>query len=99
MSSISVAGDVSGAVSIVAPSVAGTTTLTGKLTISNSSISGLFQLSTLTYLPVFPDISPKMASTAFVSTNFCDLSTTQTITRLKHLIQYRADKPLQLQMI
>jgi hypothetical protein len=72
-------------------SIIGTTSLTGQLTISNSSISGLSQLSALTYLPAFPDISPKIASTAFVSTNFCDLSTAQTINGTKTFTDFNVN--------
>ena len=72
-------------------SIIGTTSLTGQLTISNSSITGLSQLSTLTYLPVFPDSTAKIASTAFVSTNFCDLSTTQVINGSKTFTDFNVD--------
>ena len=71
--------------------ITGTTNLTGQLTISNSSISGLSQLSTLTYLPVFPDSTAKIASTAFVSTNFCDLSTAQIIDGTKTFTDFNVN--------
>ena len=72
-------------------SIIGTTSLTGQLTISNSSITGLSQLSTLTYLPVFPDSTAKIASTAFVSTNFSDLTTAQTISGTKTFTDFNVD--------
>ena len=63
-----------------AQTIAGIKTFSNQVIITQPIITGLTSLSTS---PIYPNSTSQIATTAFVSSNFCDLTTAQTIAGLK----------------